>query len=342
MARVSRITRPLRAAASAAIVAVAAAATVAVSVVATFATSLAAVVVVTDHRTPRLLVEGPLNSGARVELTPAQAKHVMTVLRAREGSALVLFDGESGEWSAELRRGIAGGSGKRSSRNGASGGSGVCAHVAEQLRPQRVETGPRLLFAPLKSKVLALLAEKATELGVSELVPVLTEHTEIDHTLGGEEGISNRIFIAACAAAEQCERLSVPVVQPLVTLERLLDEWPREVHKARTRDSDDAGFDAMAPVAPLLVALERNDERGVYAWPLLTAAMGLARRRLPDDALPAVLIGPEGGFTTEEADALAKHPAVVFVSLGPRILRAETAAFTALAVLQAVSDEAAA
>ncbi|MFC7736806.1 16S rRNA (uracil(1498)-N(3))-methyltransferase [Roseomonas sp. GCM10028921] len=113
-----------------------------------------------------------------------------------------------------------------------------------------------------------------------------------------------RLLLIAREAAEQCERLDVPELAEAVPLHAALDAW------------DDT---------PLLVAAERRDAR-----PLAS---------LPSGPPPAILVGPEGGFTGPELDALARHPFVALVSLGPRILRAETAAVSALAVVQAIRGD---
>ncbi|MBP0443450.1 16S rRNA (uracil(1498)-N(3))-methyltransferase [Roseomonas sp. SSH11] len=113
-----------------------------------------------------------------------------------------------------------------------------------------------------------------------------------------------RLFLIAREAAEQCERLDVPEIAEAVPLYNALGAWDG---------------------SPLAVAAERR------------RAVPLAQ--LPPGPMPALLIGPEGGFTGPELDALARHPFVAMVSLGPRILRAETAAVSALAVLQATRGD---
>lgn len=169
--------------------------------------------------------------------------------------------------------------------------------VEERLRPPEFEPGPALVFAPIRRNRLDWLVEKAVELGAARLVPVLTERTVVK--LDGAE----RLATIAREASEQCGRLTVPPAEP----PRPLEAW------LRARD----------PAVPLLLA----DERG-GGEPLLAAT---ALR-------PQVefLVGPEGGFADEERDRLLASPAVVPVTLGPRILRAETAALYALACWQAL------
>lgn len=229
-----------------------------------------------DTAAMRLFVDAPLHAGAAVDATPAQAHHLGPVMRRGPGDPVRLFNGRDGEWAARieaLRKGRA------------------VLRVEGPLRPQAPEPGPALVFAPLKRDATDLVAEKATELGAAALYPVLTERT-----VAGRVNLERLAAIAA-AAAEQCERLTVPQVHPLRRLPDLLGAWPVE--------------------RPLAAALERSD-----APPVRAPAAGL-------------LVGPEGGFTGAELDVLASRPFVVAISLGPRVLRAETAAIAGLALLQA-------
>jgi 16S rRNA (uracil1498-N3)-methyltransferase len=224
----------------------------------------------------RVFVPLTLAAGAEVVVGSAVAHHLGTVLRRREGAKLRLFNGRDGEWSAEicaLRR-------------------GACRlRVEARLRAQEAEPDLWLAFAPLKRDATDLVVEKATELGVAALLPVITART-VAARVNPE-----RLTAIATAAAEQCERLSVPRLAPPVSLPELLAGWP--------------------PERILAAALER--------------------RGLPPPsptARPAcLLIGPEGGFSAAELDLLARHPLVTGVGLGARVLRAETAAIAGLALL---------
>jgi 16S rRNA (uracil1498-N3)-methyltransferase len=174
--------------------------------------------------------------------------------------------------------------------------------IEQQLRPQTSERDLWLVFAPVKRTRIDAIAEKATELGVCALIPVVTQRTAVDRVN------VERLRAIAIEAAEQCERLSVPEVRPPVTLGKLLAEWPAD---RRLLLCAEAG--AARPIAEAL----RAHADGIAApW--------------------AVMIGPEGGFARSELDALAKLPFVMPVGLGPRILRADTAALAALACWQAI------
>lgn len=172
--------------------------------------------------------------------------------------------------------------------------------VAERLRPQADEPGPWLLFAPIKRARLDFLVEKATELGASRIEPVITRHTVVERVN------LDRLHANVVEAAEQCERLTVPEIASPARLYDRLAAWPGDRR--------------------LLVLRERDDAR-----PMVTVA---AR----GDGRDALLIGPEGGFARDELDYLAQLPFVSFVTLGPRILRAETAALAALACWQGAAD----
>jgi 16S rRNA (uracil1498-N3)-methyltransferase len=169
--------------------------------------------------------------------------------------------------------------------------------IAERLRPQQAEPGPALLFAPLKRVRQEFLIEKATELGVARLEPVFTRRSVVDRINRA------RILSIAIEAAEQCGRLTVPEIDLPTSLDQRLESWPGDR------------------------LLYFGDETGAGA-PLLETL----RNRGPGD----LLIGPEGGFTEEELAELRGHAQAVAISLGPRVLRAETAALAALACWQAV------
>lgn len=169
--------------------------------------------------------------------------------------------------------------------------------IQEQLRPQTPEPGPALLFAPLKRVRQEFLVEKATELGVSRFAPVFTRRSVVDRVN------RSRVLSIAIEAAEQSGRLTIPEFELPMSLDELVETWP-----------DDR-------------LLLFGDESGAGA-PLLETLRAKGQGDL--------LIGPEGGFTEDELAGLHRLELGVAISLGPRILRAETAALAALACWQAV------
>ena len=235
-----------------------------------------------DFRSPRLFVESPLAAGATVALERAQAHYLGTVLRLTSGDRVLVFNGRDGEWSATLTLQ------KRA--------AGLL--VGERTREQTAPADLHYLFAPLKAARLDYMVQKAVEMGVSRLQPVLTRHGQVGRVN------AERMHANAVEAAEQCGILSLPDIAAPLALERWLAE--RDARRA----------------------LVFCDEDAEVANPLAALA------RLPRAPL-AVLIGPEGGFAADERAVLVKQPNVVRLSLGPRILRADTAAVAALALVQA-------
>src|SRR3954471_7797884 len=148
----------------------------------------------------RLFTEADLSAGPDTELTEAQAHYLRHVMRRGEGAPLLLFNGRDGEWRATL---------------GLRGKKGAVARVAECTRPQMAEPDVWLCFAPVKRARIDYIAEKATELGVAVLQPVITQHTAVERVN------VERLRANAIEAAEQTERLSVPEVRPPVDLVRL-------------------------------------------------------------------------------------------------------------------------
>jgi 16S rRNA (uracil1498-N3)-methyltransferase len=240
-----------------------------------------------DFRAPRLFVDHPLAAGDVVALDRSQANYLANVLRLGEGDPILVFNGEAGEWRARLR---------------ASGRRDLRLAVETEVRPQT--TGPDIhyLFAPLKRARLDYMVQKAVELGVARLVPVITRRTV------AERVNLDRMRANAIEAAEQCGVLHLPAIDEPQPLRRVLDGW-------------DAGrtlvfCDEAAPIANPVAALAASP---------------------PGPC--AVLIGPEGGFEPEERERLLQLPSVVRLSMGPRIMRADTAAVAALALVNAVRGD---
>jgi len=179
-------------------------------------------------------------------------------------------------------------------------GRSVRLRVGAEVRAQTVPSDLHYLFVPLKAARLDYMVQKAVEMGASRLQPVLSRHVQVTRVN------IERMRANAIEAAEQCGILAVPEIAPPIAWARLLE----------THD----------PSRWLIFC----DEDAEVADPLV------ALQRIPRRSPLAVLVGPEGGFAADERAALLKLPNVVRLSLGPRILRADTAAVAALALVQAV------
>jgi 16S rRNA (uracil1498-N3)-methyltransferase len=240
-----------------------------------------------DFMAQRLFVEAPLAADASVNLDAAAANYLINVLRLGEGAPILVFNGRDGEWQAEIAA--------RSKR--------ACVLVCRtQVRAQ--EPGPDIdyLFAPLKRSRLDYMVQKAAEMGVARLRPVLTQHTV------AERVNLDRMRANAIEAAEQCGILHVPEIVEPTKLEAVLAGWDAR----RTLVFCDEGAEVTSPLAAL---------QGVGPGPL------------------AVLVGPEGGFSAEERRLLHGKPYARAISLGPRILRADTAAVAVLALVNSVAGD---
>ena len=236
-----------------------------------------------DFRSPRLYVDAPLEERSAVALDRAHAHYLTTVLRLKPGHTVLAFNGRDGEWTATL----------------AANKRAVMLQIGAKTRPQTAAADLHYLFAPLKMARLDYTVQKAVEMGVSRLQPMLTRHGQVARVN------SERMRANAIEAAEQCGILLLPEIEPPQPLTRLIAARP----PARWW----VFCDEEAPIADPVAALKSVPAR----TPL------------------AVLIGPEGGFAEDERKALIGLPHVVRLSLGPRVLRADTAAVAALALVQA-------
>ena len=243
-----------------------------------------------DFRSPRLFVDQPLWAGSAVTLASPQAHYLKDVLRLKAGDRVLVFNGRDGEWEARLDV-----PGKRS----------VALQLEARTRPQTTGCDLHYLFAPLKHARLDYMVQKAVEMGVGRLSPVLTRHTQAERVNIG------RMRANAIEAAEQCGVLTIPEIAEPRKFDSLARGWKAE----RLLVFCDEEADVKDPVAALAPA-----RGGGLAGPLPVS----------------VLIGPEGGFAESEREALLKLPNVVRLALGPRILRADTAAVAALTLVQAV------
>lgn len=234
----------------------------------------------------RLFVECALGAGADVTLDKEQSHYLASVMRIKAGDQVALFNGCDGEWQASVNEAH-----KRA----------VCLNIVSQNRVQEKEPDLWLAFAPIKKGRLDFMVQKATEMGVSHLLPMMTQYTNVDRMK------IERLRANVLEAAEQCDRLQVPKVTELSKLETVLKEWP-ENRMIMFCDEDLSGRSALDALAA------SDDKKNPKPW--------------------GIVIGPEGGFSPSERALINAHKNCIAVSLGPRILRADTAAIAALSLWQ--------
>jgi 16S rRNA (uracil1498-N3)-methyltransferase len=232
---------------------------------------------------PRLFVRQALAEGTLVDLDAAQANYLGNVMRLKEGSELLVFDGSSGEWLARVA---------------AAGKKRMTLAVERKAREPETVPDVWLAFAPVKRAQTDWLVQKATELGATRLIPVMTQRTVAERVK------LERLEAIAIEAAEQCGRTRLPELSEPITLKDLLS----------TRDQ----------ARRLYFADEGGGEPAAVAFK-------------PGPAL--ILVGPEGGFTDEERSSVRAAEHAVAISLGPRILRAETAALASLSAYMALAGD---
>ena len=240
-----------------------------------------------DLTSERLYVDSGLSEGQHIVLSEDQAHYLLHVLRLTAGASLLVFNGRDGEWRADL---------KDVKKRGAT------LAVIERVREQTAASDIDYLFAPLKRSRLDYMVQKAVEMGVSRLRPVIT-HRTIAERINLERMRANVI-----EAAEQCGVLNVPDVSEPVRFDKAIDAWS----DGRTLIFCDESASAEAPLDTL-------------------AAIGHGPL--------AVLIGPEGGFDPVERNLLLSRPFVTAIWLGPRIMRADTAAVAAQALVNATRGD---
>ena len=226
--------------------------------------------------TPRLFVDLPLGPDVAPVIDGPAAHYLLNVMRMKAGDPILLFDNISGEWLA-----VVADAAKRS----------LTLRIERQTKAIEQVPDLWLCFAPVKKARLDWIIEKATELGVARLQPVITERTIVERVK------RERLEAQIVEACEQCGRTALPALAEPVKLPQLLKDWP-------------AGR-----------ALLFADEGG-----------GAPLASVDAPAPAAILTGPEGGFTARERELLIGHPAVRRIALGPRILRAETAAIAAVGI----------
>ncbi len=234
---------------------------------------------------PRLYVDVELSEGAEIRLDGGHAHYLLKVMRIKQGQTVKLFDDRTGEYLAHVTM-----LGKRD----------LILLIDGKTRERDNVPDLWLLAAPIKKDRYSWIAEKATELGIAEMIPVQTTRTQNTHIK------PDKLRAHMVEAAEQCERTALPILRPLVKLDELLKNWPADRH--------------------LFFADERIHESGEGSF---------RKALVANDGPAAILIGPEGGFSDAENKAIRGLPQSVPISLGPRILRADTATVAAVSLWMA-------
>jgi 16S rRNA (uracil1498-N3)-methyltransferase len=236
------------------------------------------------HLWPRLYTPSPLQSGDALALDDAQSHYIHNVMRKQAGDMLRLFNPEGGELAAQIEL---------------AGKKQVIVRLGEVLKAPLAAKTRRLvlLAAIIKKDPYDLILTKATELGATDIQPILTERTVV------RDLNETRAAAILREAGEQCERLSVPTLHKALPLQKALLLWADQAQIFACIETEDSGK---------LLRVEADKVR--------------------DDDV-ALITGPEGGFTDDEIAWLRGRQGLTPVSLGPRIMKAETAALTALAIL---------
>lgn len=235
----------------------------------------------------RVYVTSDLATSGVVGLERDQTHYLINVLRLESGDRVIVFNGRDGEFEAEIT---------------AVQKKSVDLTLLNCLRPQEEVPDLMLAFAPVKRARIDYIAEKATELGVGIIQPMMTEFTVMSRVN------SDRLMANAVEAAEQTGRITLPDIREPVSFSRLLEDWPASRH------------------------IVFCDEKQAGSHPHAMAD------QVADLSGPAaIFIGPEGGFSPLERDKLNAMENAIPVSLGANILRADTAMVAALSVWQAVA-----
>lgn len=234
---------------------------------------------------PRLFVEQELSDGLQIALDGNQAHYLSRVMRVAQGDTVILCDDATGEWAARVT--------ETDKRN-------VTLESVKLLRPREEVPDFWLCAALLKKDRFDMVLEKATELGVARIQPVVTRRCVADKLN------LDRARTVVTEAAEQCARTALPEVAEPVKLDAFLRDWP----------ADRALFFA-------------DEEGGKPAADAFCYNEGPA----------ALLVGPEGGFDDAERAAIRALPNATAITLGPRILRGETAAIAATAIWMAEAGD---
>ena len=234
----------------------------------------------------RLFVDCDLLEQTLVELNSSQSHYLSSVLRKKNGSELLLFNGRDGGFLCEVE---------------ASSKRHLSVYCKQKVLSQTISPDLWMLFVPIKKVRMEFMVQKVTELGVSKIWPVQSEFGQVRQIK------NEKLRSYTIEAAEQTERLDLPEIGDFMKLQAVLESWP---------------------VDRMLIVCDETKSEIKKARPMTVLNGSRASKA-------AILIGPEGGFSSKERKQLKSYPYTEHVSLGPRILRSDTAAMVALSIFQA-------
>ena len=241
------------------------------------------------HAKIRLYVPNELMLRKTIELNTKQSHYLINVMRKKIHDIILVFNEVNGEFLAEIQ-----------SYNKKM----MLVEVIKKIRNPEEKTDVWILFAPVKKTPTEYIIQKATELGASKIVPLITERT-VTKNLN-----LKRFQDIAIEASEQCERITIPEILPLQKLYDVIDDW---VEKRTIYYGDET---------------MRHDKHSLNNFNKSTNA-----------SCGAVLVGPEGGFTTKEISYLKQKKFVIPINFGPRILKSDTAVVTALVLWHTLNGD---
>ena len=237
----------------------------------------------------RLYVEKKLSSNIMIYIKNKQHHFLKNVLRIKIQDNILIFDGLTGEWLSKVV---------------SINRDNIVLQVIKKTRVLKAETDVWLVFAPTKLFRMNITIQKATELGISRFIPCITQNTNQPKI-----NIKN-LKMNIIEASEQSERLSLPLIDEPIKIEKLLENFPKD---------------------RCLIFCNESHEK----LPIIYRALST---KIDQYNKWAILIGPEGGFSNQEADKIVSLPSTISVSLGKRILRSDTATTAAIFSLQSLIE----
>ena len=233
----------------------------------------------------RIFIDKTISSNLVLKIENKQHHFLKHVLRVKINDNINIFDGISGEWQANILK---------------INRETIFIKVVKKIYNFKKSSDTWLIIAPIKQNRMSLAIQKATELGVSKIIPCLTEFTDIKKI-----NLKN-LQENAIQSSEQCERLDIPKIEETFSLDKLLSDWPKDRK---------------------LIYCDEKLKKNAFIIDSLISLKNIKNKF-------AVLVGPEGGFSNLEKKLITNNPNVISVSLGKRVLRSDTAITVALYCLQ--------